>query len=108
MPTLLSRILVGAMGLGLGALILIAINQQAPDSSLFQEVQALLEPTWGYVTFADLYLGFFICAVFIIAAERRLWAGLAWALPIFFLGNVVTAAWVVFRLPGVVRRLRAV
>lgn len=107
MVTHIVRVIIGLLGVGLTALIFIAIDQQAPDSSLAQEVGALLEPTWGYVTFADLYLGFLICAAFIVAAERRLWAGLAWALPIFFLGNVVTAAWVAIRLPGVVRRLRA-
>lgn len=102
---MLARAAFAALALGLALLIGLAIEAQT--GAFMDEVRALLAPTWGLVTFADLYLGFVIAATVIMLAERRLWVGLAWALPIFVLGNVVTAAWLALRLPSVARRLRA-
>lgn len=101
---LLVRLLIAALGLGLTVMIALTIPH---SGALVDEVGALLEPAWGYVTFADLYLGFFLAAVVVVVAERRLWVGLAWAAPIFFLGNIVVAAWLALRLPSLIARLRA-
>ncbi len=97
--TLLVRLAVAAGGLGLAALIALAIPRSGP---LAEEVGALLAPAWGAVTLADLYLGFFVAAAVIVAVEKDTRVGFAWALPIFVLGNVVTAAWAVWRLPRLV------
>lgn len=95
------RIVVGLAGLGLCALIALAIPASGP---LGEEIAKLAAPPWGVVTLVDLYLGFAIAAVLIVALEPNKWVALAWAAPIFVLGNVVTAAWVVLRLPAVLAR----
>lgn len=79
----------------------------ADDRGLEVVVPELLGQPWGAVTLADLYLGFFLGAVVIVLFERRLWVGLAWALPIFVLGNVWTALWFVVRLPAIRDRFNA-
>lgn len=68
---------------------------------------AMFAEPWTVVTLADLYLGFVIAAAAILLAERRLAVGLAWALPVFVLGNIWTAIWVALRLPRLARRLRS-
>jgi len=56
----------------------------------------LAEP-WGIVTIADLGLGA-VCATMVIFTTEKNWrVALAWSLPIFLLGNIVTAAWIYLR-----------
>ena len=58
----------------------------------------MIKAPWTVVTLVDLYLGFFIIAVIIAVTERH-WAwSVFWALPVFFLGNVWAAIWLVVRL----------
>lgn len=66
----------------------------------------MLSEPWSIVTLVDLYLGFLIAAILIAAFERNVFVTICWALPIFVLGNVWTAAWVAYRLPEIVRRFR--
>jgi hypothetical protein len=103
--TTLARILLIAGAIALTALIVWAMG--ADGRALGDVLAAMLAEPWTVVTLADLYLGFFIAAVIIVLAERRLWVGLAWALPIFVLGNLWTAIWLALRLPSLVSRLRA-
>ncbi len=105
------RVLIGLAGLGLavaiGAEITGDLVWRVPgDGGFIAELNRLMATEWGVVSLIDLYLGFFIAVVIIVAFERRLWVGLAWALPVFFLGNIVTAAWAVVRLPQLIARLR--
>lgn len=85
--------LIGSFGLLLLGLILWAII--AGDFGAAGEF--LLGKPWGIVTMADLYLGFFLSAVVIFYAEPDKKTALVWLLPIFILGNVVTALWFVLR-----------
>lgn len=61
---------------------------------------------WGLVSLADLYLGFVATSllVWLFEADRKV--ALMWIVPVYFLGNVVIALWLVIRLPELVRRLR--
>ncbi|MGF1544372.1 MAG: DUF1475 family protein [Parvularculaceae bacterium] len=79
----------------------------ADGRPLGEVLGALLPEPWFVVSMIDLYLGFFIGAVVIVLFERNKILALAWAAPIFVLGNVVTAAWFVWRAPEIARRLRA-
>ncbi len=79
----------GADGRGLGAVL----------------AEMLAKP-WSVVTLADLYLGFLIAAAVIFLFEKNKLIAAVWALPIFVLGNVWTAIWLVVRLPEIARRLR--
>ncbi|MGF1462474.1 MAG: hypothetical protein ACFB2Z_04810 [Maricaulaceae bacterium] len=93
--------------LALGAAFVWMLLRTIPQSgALGAEIQALLVPTWGLVTLSDLYLGFVLSAIVIIGYERRLIVGVAWAAPIFVLGNLWTIIWFVIRLPQLWRRLR--
>ena len=65
----------------------------------------LVRDPWGRVTLFDLYFGFVLSAVVIAGFERKVWPSLFWILPIFFLGNLWTAVWFVWRLPVLWRRL---
>lgn len=100
----LLRLLLAVLAVGLTALIFWAMG--ADGRPLGAVLAALVADPWTVVTLVDLYLGFFIAAVIIVLAEKRLWVGLLWALPIFVLGNLWTAAWLALRLPWMVARLR--
>lgn len=76
------------------------------EGGFVSELNRLMATEWGVVALIDLYVGFAIAAIIVLAFERKLWVGLAWALPIFFLGNVVTALWAVVRAPALIARLR--
>ncbi|WP_323760860.1 hypothetical protein [Maricaulis sp.] len=70
----------------------------------------LTSDPWGIVTLFDLYFGFLIVAALIAAIEQSVRAKLFWILPIFVLGNVWTAVWLLARagrIAGLSRRLTA-
>ncbi len=61
---------------------------------------------WGIVTLADLYLGFLLSSVVIVAAERN-WRAALWIAPIPFLGNIWTIVWFILRFPALLARIHA-
>lgn len=74
-----------------------------PLGAVLSQMRA--EP-WTVVTLVDLYLGFLITAFIIYFFEEQLRARLFWIVPIFFLGNVWPAIWLIVRLPEIARRLK--
>lgn len=78
----------------------------ADDRGLGPVLQEMLSEPWSVVTLIDLYLGFFFAAVVIFIIERSILVAAIWAIPVFFLGNVVTALWAVIRLPTIIERVR--
>jgi len=52
---------------------------------------------WGLVGLTDLYLGFAATGAWMIAVERRRAVGIALALSLPFLGNIVTLCWLAVR-----------
>ncbi|MBY0422268.1 MAG: DUF1475 family protein [Parvularculaceae bacterium] len=99
-----TRILFAALGAGLLALIFWAMA--ADGRPLLDVLSGLFAQPWAVVTLADLYIGFAVSAAVILLTERRLWVGLFWAAPIFVLGNVWTAVWLVLRIKVLAARLR--
>ena len=88
-----SQIIVGLAGLlFLG---LCALAYANVGGSGFDKVVA--EP-WGLVTLADVMLGGICMSAVIFWQETDKRVALAWSLPIFLLGHVVSAAWVIVRL----------
>lgn len=98
------RIVIAILGLAMAALIVLAIPE---SESVMGELKELLVPTWGAAVAFDLNLGFFLAAVVIVTFERNKLVGLAWAIPIFVMGNVLTCVWAILRLPELARRLSA-
>ena len=72
----------------------------------FAEGAQLTELAWGVVTLADLYLGFFLFAVFIFWAERSLLTSSILTVLLMTLGNGVAAIWLVVRFKTIKDRLR--
>lgn len=98
------RILSALLGLGFAGLLAWGF---AAGGSVVPLLDVMLAEPWGLVTLADLYLGFVLMAGLVIVLEPDRRAGLAWAAAIVLLGNVITALWVVTRLPGTLARLRS-
>lgn len=98
------RLLFAALGLTLAVLIFWAMAADARP--LGEILSGMFAQPWVAVTMVDLYLGFGVAAAIIFLTERSLWVGLFWALPVFVLGNVWTAVWLVVRLPVLAARLR--
>lgn len=98
------RILVGLGGAALTAAIVWAMG--ADDRGLGIVLGEMFLEPWSIVTLIDLYLGFVIMAVVICLFERSWLMRLFWAVPLFFLGNVWAALWLVFRLAQLAARLR--
>jgi len=63
----------------------------------------LLSDPWGIVTLADLYLGFLLSALVIVAVERS-WRAVLWIAPIPVLGNLWTIVWFIVRFPVLLGR----
>jgi len=61
---------------------------------------------WGVAALADLYVGFILFSVIVFLTERSWIVAAIWAAPIFVLGNVWAALWLVVRLPHLIKNLR--
>jgi Protein of unknown function (DUF1475) len=99
------RLIAGVLGLALLGVIAWAVLQTATLTDFFYETQALFDQPWGLVSLVDLYVGFGLIAILMMLSERSFIAGLLWALPLFVLGNIWTALWLVLRLPRLAERL---
>lgn len=103
-----SRILVGAFGV---VLLLALIWAWAGAGSLHggigDQYQVLTTIPFGVAALLNLIVGYGLFALIIVLVERSWLAGALWAAPIFFLGNLWAAVWLVVRLPTIARRLSA-
>jgi hypothetical protein len=94
------RPLFTALAIGLTTLIIWA----ALSASFSQSFGLIIADPWGIVTLVDLYLGFIVISVVIYAIEPD--KRIAWAMivPLYFLGNIVTAGWLAWRGAGWLKR----
>ncbi len=100
------RIVVGVLGVVLlGAILWASFGGGDLHGSFMNQVSVITTLPWGVVTLVDLYLGFVLFAVVIFLAERSWLAGALWSIPLFFLGNIWAALWLVLRLPSLARRI---
>lgn len=77
----------------------------ADDRGLGPVLAEMLSEPWTIVTLLDLYLGFVITSLVIIAFEDRLWKGVLFAAPTFLLGNFWPVIWLMLRMPALLKRL---
>ena len=80
------------------AWLLIGIAHAWLEQPLGEGGSALVALPWGRVTLVDLYAGFFVAAVWIVATERTWKHALFWLVVLACLGNVATLA--IFTLRG--------
>jgi hypothetical protein len=100
------RIFIAGVGLALAIVAFRAIMQTETLEDFWFETQALLDQPWGLVSVADLYAGFLLTAIVMALVEGSVIAGALWAAPLLLLGNVWTAVWLAFRLPGLLARFK--
>lgn len=97
-----ARLLIAILGIAFTALLIWA----AVRGDFMAEGAALVTMPWGRVSLADLYLGFVIYALAVCLVERGNGARAFWALPVFILGNVWSALWIVVRWKVILARFR--
>ena len=88
----MARLIVAATGILFIIICILAYGQVGWSG--FDRV--LAEP-WGMVTFLDVMLGAVCMSAVILSQEADKRVAVLWAAPIFMLGHVVSAAWLVFR-----------
>jgi ABC-type Fe3+ transport system permease subunit len=94
----MNRDLLLKLGFGIPGLVLAAsIVWAFGEAPFWPSVAAVVANPWGVVTLIDLYAGFIMTGLLVAALER--WRPFALGLMAlsFVLGNVVYAAWAVFR-----------
>jgi hypothetical protein len=96
-----SRLLIGFLGL----ILLASIIWAMVVSNFGTAFGMIIAEPWGVVTLIDLYTGFVFASIMIAVVERDWRAGL-WIVPLYFLGNLVTALWLVLRWRLITERLR--
>lgn len=87
------RLLYGLLGIAMAALIVAAFMANPG----FAGTTAWMTQWWGATLAFDVFLGFALFAGVIWCAEGGRPAAWAWIVPLFVLGNAVSALWMVLR-----------
>jgi hypothetical protein len=100
------RAAVGIIGLALLGLVLwAAFSMQDLHGTFFEQFNAVRTLPWGVATLVDLYIGFLFFAIIVFLTERSWMVAALWAVPVFILGNIWAAVWLVIRLPHIAKQL---
>ena len=68
------------------------------EKSVIEIFRVMFAERWGIVTLLDLYGGFLVACIWISVLERRVMRILPWIAAMMLLGNLATAAYVLWRL----------
>ena len=100
------RAAIGIFGLALlGLLIWAALSMQDLHGSFADQLAVMTTLPWGVVSLVDLYIGFLLFAVLVFLTERSWLVAALWAVPVFLVGNIWAALWLVIRLPHLAKQL---
>jgi hypothetical protein len=100
------RAAIGILGLALlGLVIWAAVAMPNLHGTFFDQLAVITTLPWGIAMLADLYVGFILFAVIVFLTERSWLVAALWAAPIFILGNLWAALWLVIRLPHLAKQL---
>ena len=80
-----------------GLVLLASIFWAGGQANILSEGAAIMAMPWGVVTLLDLYTGFILFSLIIWICEPRKWVAMCWIAPVFVLGNIVPALWLVLR-----------
>ncbi len=67
------------------------------EKSVIEIFKVMWAERWGIVTLVDLYTGFIVTGTWICLLERRPLRSAAWLIALFFLGNLATAVFILYR-----------
>ncbi|HVK81263.1 MAG TPA: DUF1475 family protein [Verrucomicrobiae bacterium] len=100
------RAAIGICGLALLGLVLWAAFAK-PDlhGTFMDQFNVVTTLPWGVAGLADLFIGFVFFATIVFLTERSWVVAALWAAPIFILGNIWSAVWLVIRLPHLAKQL---
>jgi hypothetical protein len=100
------RAVIGILGLALlGLVIWAAFAMQDLHGSFLDQFGVVITLPWGIAGLADLFVGFVFFSTIVFLSERSWMVAALWALPIFILGNIWSAVWLVIRLPHLAKQL---
>lgn len=100
------RAAIGILGFALlGLLLWAAFAMPELHGSFLDQLAVVTTLPWGIAAVADLYIGFVFFATIVFLTERSWVVAALWALPIFILGNIWSALWLVIRLPHLAKQL---
>jgi len=100
------RAVIGILGLALlGLVIWAGFSMQDLHGGFLDQFGVIVTLPWGIASLADLYIGFVFFSVIVFLTERSLVVAALWAVPIFILGNIWSAVWLVIRLPHLAKQL---
>lgn len=100
------RAAIGILGLALlGLVIWAAVSMTDLHGTFLDQFGVVTTLPWGIVTLVDLYIGFVFFAAIIFLTERSWLIAALWAAPVFVLGNIWAAIWLVIRLPHLAKQL---
>jgi hypothetical protein len=91
--------------LGLGIAFIAACVFAAVTGDFVTEFDKITHLVWGKISLIDLYLGFIVIGIIILAFEP-FYIGLPVVIVLFIFGNWVTLFWLAARFPKVVRKMR--
>ncbi len=104
MSVLRAAIGIGGLAL-LGVVLWAVLALQDLHGGFLDQLAVLTTLPWGVASLADLYFGFALFAVIVFLTERSWLIALLWVVPIFVLGNVWSAIWLVIKLPHLAKQL---
>jgi hypothetical protein len=100
------RAAIGILGLALlGLVVWAAVAMTELHGTFVDQLAVLTTLPWGIATLADLYVGFVFFAAIVFLTERSWLVAALWAVPIFVIGNIWSAVWLVIRLPHLAKQL---
>jgi hypothetical protein len=100
------RAVIGILGLAmLGLVLWAAFAMQDLHGTFLDQLNVLTTLPWGIAGLADLYIGFVFFSTIVFLTERSWVVAALWAAPIFVLGNIWSAVWLVIRLPHLAKQL---
>jgi Protein of unknown function (DUF1475) len=100
------RAAIGILGLALlGLVIWAAVAMQNLHGTFFDQLAVVTTLPWGIAMLADLYVGFVLFSSIVFLTERSWVVAALWSAPIFILGNIWAALWLVIRLPHLAKQL---
>jgi O-antigen/teichoic acid export membrane protein len=84
------------LAFGAAALMIAVLTNAFVNGNFTQEGTLLFTLSWGKVSLIDLYIGFLFFGIWIYIREQNIWRFLLWFIPLLFIGNLVSAIYLIY------------